>query len=59
MKHKDMNDECDEFVTHTSGVKPETANIAGFTEQGAEGFARVFAAIRLPNALKLRTRISR
>ena len=33
--------------------------IAGFTEQGAEGFARVFAAIRLPNALKLRTRISR
>ena len=34
-------------------------NIAGFTEQGAEGFARVFAAIRLLNALKLRTRISR
>ena len=26
MKHKDMNDECDEFMTHTSGVKPETAN---------------------------------
>ena len=35
------------------------SSIAGFTEQGAEGFARVFAAIRLPNALKLRTRISR
>ena len=41
------------------GVWDHVGLIAGFTEQGAEGFARVFAAIRLPDALKLRTRISR
>ena len=36
MKHKDMNDECDEFMTHTSGVKPETAN----NEETVESFTR-------------------